>query len=290
MSDGSQSCLGLIAGDGRLPFEVARSARAEGRRVCVVGYPGITDPGLEKEVDSFTWLSLGQFTKLLDEFSRQQVREAVMAGKVSKLHLYRGSKTLQPDRRALDLFDGIDDLRDDSILAAIARALGEEGVELLPQLQFCPNLVAQPGILGRIAPSRAQFDDIAFAWPIAKALGEFDVGQSVVVESRAVLAVEAIEGTDAAVQRGGALGSGGASLVKVAKPAQDLRFDLPTIGPETLRVMLEARVTALAFEAHCTIILDREELLRNANANGVPVVAIGPEGPTDIANSNLIDS
>ena len=144
--------------------------------------------------------------------------------------------------------------------------------------------------MGRIAPSRAQFDDIAFAWPIAKALGEFDVGQSVVVESRAVLAVEAIEGTDAAVQRGGALGSGGASLVKVAKPAQDLRFDLPTIGPETLRVMLEARVTALAFEAHCTIILDREELLRNANANGVPVVAIGPEGPTDIANSNLIDS
>lgn len=287
--EGSQSCLGLIAGDGRLPFEVARSAQAMGRRVCAVGYRGITDPALEKQVDSFAWLSLGQLSKLLGEFDREQVSEAVMAGKVSKLHLYGDLAKLRPDQRALELIAGIGDLRDDSILDAIARALSEEGVELLPQIAFCPDLVAEPGVMGRTSPSQAQLEDIAFAWPVAKALGSMDIGQSVVVESRAVLAVEAIEGTDAAVRRGGALGSGGASLIKVAKPGQDPRFDLPTIGPDTLRVMLEAKVMALAFEAHCTIILDREELLRIADGDGVPVVAIGPAGPPLAADSNPSD-
>lgn len=290
MGDGSQACLGLIAGDGRLPFEVARSARASGRRVCAIGYPGITDPSLEQEVDSLTWLSLGQLGKLLGEFARERVSEAVMAGKVSKQHLYRDVATLRPDRRALDLIAGIGDLRDDSILDAVARSLGEIGVELLPQVQFCQSLVAQPGVLGRTTPSRTQWEDIAFAWPVAKALGEMDIGQSVLVESRAILAVEAIEGTDAAVRRGGQLGSGAASLVKVAKPRQDLRFDMPTIGPDTLRVMLEAGVAALAFEAHCTIILGRKELLKIADANEVPVVALGPEGRTDTAEFNQSDS
>lgn len=290
MAAGSQSCLGLIAGDGRLPFEVARCARRAGRRVCAVGVSGITDPGLEKEVDSFDWLRLGQFTKLLGAFAREQVAEAVMAGKISKQLLYADVAALRPDARALALISGLADLRDDSILAAVAQALAEAGVELLPQLRFCPQLVAQPGRLGRIGLSRAQCDDIAFAWPIAKALGGLDIGQSVVVEARAVLAVEAIEGTDAAVLRGGRLGRGAACLVKLAKPGQDPRFDLPTIGPGTLRGMLEARVAALAFEAHCTIILDREELLQLADENRIPVVAIGPEGPGEIAAHLLSES
>jgi len=275
----NQSCLGLIAGDGRLPFEVARSARRAGRRVSAVGYPGITDPDLEKEVDAIDWLSLGQFTKLLDAFARERVGEAVMAGKISKELLYGDVASLRPDARALAFISRVEDLRDDSILQAVAELLAEEGIELLPQIRLCPELVAEPGRLGRVEPTRAQCEDIAFGWPIARELGGLDVGQSVVIESLAVLAVEAIEGTDATVLRGGRLGRGGACLVKRAKPGQDLRFDLPAIGPGTLRAMLEARVTALAFEAHCTIILDREELVRLADTNAIPVVAIGPDGP-----------
>lgn len=282
MTAGSQSCLGLIAGDGRLPFEVARSARRAGRRVCAVGYPGITDPDLEKEVDALDWLSLGQFTKMLEVFAREQVGEAVMAGKISKELLYGDVASLRPDARALAFISRIEDLRDDSILRAVAELLAEQGVELLPQVRLCPDLVAEPGTLGRIAPSRAQREDMAFGWPIARALGGLDIGQSIVVESLAVLAVEAIEGTDATVLRGGRLGRGGACLIKRAKPEQDPRFDVPTIGPGTLRAMLEARVAVLAFEARCTIILDRDELVRLADANAIAIVAIGPDGPEQL--------
>jgi DUF1009 family protein len=275
----SQPCLGLIAGDGRLPFEIAHSARRARRRVCAVGYPGITDPALEKEVDTFDWISLGQFTKLLEAFAREHVAEAVMAGKISKELLYGDVASLRPDARALEFVSRVEDLRDDSILRAVAELLAEEGVELIPQIGLCPELVAEPGQLGQIEPSRAQCEDIAFGWPIALALGGLDIGQSVVVESLAVLAVEAIEGTDATVLRAGRLGRGGACLIKRAKPGQDLRFDLPTIGPGTLHALLEARVAALAFEAHCTIILDREELVRLADTNRIPILAIGPDGP-----------
>ncbi|MFT5444789.1 MAG: DUF1009 family protein [Myxococcota bacterium] len=275
----NQSCLGLIAGDGQLPFEVARAAANAGHRVCAIGYPGITDPELENAVDAFHWLSLGQLEMLLATFSAANVQDAVMAGKVSKEHLYGDISALRPDPRALALMSKVADLRDDSILDAIASVLSSEGVRLLPQIEFCPDLLAKPGVVGNVEPTAAQLADMAFGWPIAKSIAGLDLGQSVIVESKAVLAVEAIEGTDAAVVRGGQLGRGGACLVKVAKPSQDLRFDLPTIGPGTLRAMLEGGVAALAFEAECTIILCREELLLLADANGVPVVAMGPSGP-----------
>lgn len=278
MVTANPSSLGLIAGDGRLPFEVARVARRSGRSIRAIGYPGITHPDLEREVDSLDWIHLGQLGALLQTFSRMQVSEAVLAGKVSKQHLYGDISALHPDARALEVISRIEDLRDDSVLEAIATALGEEGVVLLPQIQFCQELVARPGVLGRVQPSRAQKADIEFAWPIAKAMGGLDIGQSLVVESRAVLAVEAIEGTDAAVLRGGRLGRGASCLVKVAKPRQDPRFDLPTIGLGTLQAMLEARVAVLAFEAHATLILDREEMVRSADANGVALLALDADG------------
>ena len=283
MLDDRTSSLGLIAGDGTLPLEVARGATNSGRSVCAVGYKGITDPAVEGVVDQLTWLHLGELSSLIDVFGEAGISQAVMAGKVSKQHLYGDTAALHPDGRALELISQVQDLRDDSILEALAGVLAGEGVELLPQLHFCPELLAQPGVLGRVAPTAAQWDDISFAWPIAKAIGGLDLGQSVIVESRAVLAVEAIEGTDAAILRGGQLGRGDASLVKVAKPCQDPRYDLPTIGPGTLHAMLEANVAALAFDASCTIILGREELMRLADANGVPVVAIGALGPEPIA-------
>jgi DUF1009 family protein len=280
------SCLGLIAGDGSLPLEVARGAKASGRNVCAVAYTGITDLALQDEVDSATWLHLGELSALLAVFADNGVKQAIMAGKVSKQHLYGDTAALRPDARALELISQVSDLRDDSILEAIARVLADDGIELLPQLKFCPQLVATPGVLGKAQPTAAHWADIAFAWPIAKAVGGLDLGQSLIVESQAVLAVEAIEGTDAAIRRGGALGRGGAALVKVAKPDQDRRYDVPTIGPATLRTMLDSNVAVLAFEASCTIILDREELMRIADAHGVPVVAIGALGPEPIATTD----
>lgn len=283
MSADPSTCLGLIAGDGILPLEVAKGATASGHRVCAIGYPGITDPTLEAEVDHLTWLHLGELSALLDVFTRAGVTRAIMAGKVSKQHLYRDTSALCPDARALALIGQVPDLRDGSILAALAQLLAEEGVALLPQTRFCPHLVAKPGVLGRAIPTAAQWADIAFAWPIAKAIGGLDLGQSVIVESQAVLAVEAIEGTDAAIRRGGQLGRGGAALVKVAKPGQDLRYDVPTIGPGTLHAMLEANVSALAFDATCTIILARDELVERADANGIPIVAVGAQGPESMS-------
>jgi UDP-2,3-diacylglucosamine hydrolase len=277
------SCLGLIAGDGSLPLEVARGAKASGRNVCAVAYTGITDPSLQNEVDSTTWLHLGELSSLLAAFAGNGVKQAIMAGKVSKQHLYGDTAALRPDARALELVSKISDLRDDSILEALARVLAEDGIELLPQLHFCPQLVVTPGVLGEARPTAAHWADIAFAWPIAKAVGGLDLGQSLIVESQAILAVEAIEGTDAAIRRGGALGRGGGALVKVAKPGQDPRYDVPTIGPATLRTMLDSNVAVLAFEASCTILLEREELMRIADAHGVPVVAIGASGPESIS-------
>lgn len=290
MVDASQSWLGLIAGDGSLPFEVARTARHEGRKVCAVGFHGTTDPGLESEVDGMSWLHLGELEALLGTFKKAGISEALMAGKVSKLKLFGDPSALRPDARAREVIAGVTDWRDDSILGAIAGVLAEEGIELLPQLDFCQSLLAKPGVLGRARPSDAEWADISFAWPIAKAIGGLDLGQSVVVESQAVLAVEAIEGTDAAIRRGGELGRGGASVVKVAKPAQDPRFDLPTVGPGTLHAMVDAGVAVLAFEAHCTIIIDREELLRLADAHDVPVVAISSDGPQRLHTQTPVEA
>jgi hypothetical protein len=270
----SSSPLGLIAGDGQLPIAVAHAARAAGHEVCAIGYHGITDPALGVAVDRIDWLHLGEFEALLERFVRSEVNQVVLAGKVSKQHLYGDVASLRPDARALDVISRLKDRRDDSLLDAIAGALGEEGIGLRSQLDFCGELVSAPGVLGAVEPTPAQWEDIRFGWPIARAMGGLDIGQSVVVESRAVLAVEAIEGTDEAIRRGGALGSGEPTLIKVSKPDQDPRFDLPTVGQGTLEAMCESGVRVLAIEAHCTIILERELLLRIADANGVAVVAV----------------
>ncbi len=276
------SPLGLIAGDGQLPLAVAEAARAAGHEVRAIGYHGITDPVLADAVDHIDWLHLGEFEALLESFANGEVSQAVLAGKVSKQHLYGDVASLRPDARALEVISRVRDRRDDSILDAIASALGEEGIGLRSQLDFCGGLVSAPGVLGAVEPTPAQWEDIRFGWPVARAMGGLDIGQSVVVEAQAVLAVEAIEGTDEAIRRGGALGSGASTLIKVAKPDQDPRFDLPTVGQGTLLAMRESGVRVLAFEARCTIILGRELLLRTADADGVAVVAVAaPDGPDE---------
>jgi DUF1009 family protein len=266
--------LGLIAGRGRFPIDLARAARRRGRRVVAVAFHGDTAPSLADEVDELHWLHLGELEALIARFRAAGVRQAVMAGKVLKTSLFGDLARLKPDARAIALIAGLRTRSDDSILGAIADELAQEGITLLPQAALVPELLAREGRLGAVEPTSGQRGDIAFGWPIAKALGALDVGQTVVVRERAVLALEAIEGTDAAVARGAALGGPGASVIKVAKPRQDPRFDMPAVGLATLAVLAEGKVAALAVEADRTLLLDRAELLREADRHGIAVLGI----------------
>jgi DUF1009 family protein len=271
--------LGLIAGDGRFPAEIARAARARGSRVVAVGFRGLSDPALGSDVDALHWLHLGEVEKLLAVFAEAGARDLVMAGKVSKEHLYRDRAELRPDRRALEILSALRDQGDDAVLGALAAVLEAEGLRLHSQAELAPGLVAGCGALGACSPSATQLEGMAFGWPIAKAIGGLGIGQTVVVEKGSVLAVEAIEGTDAAIRRGGKLGTGSACVVKVARPGQDLRFDLPAIGLGTVEAMLEAKLSALAFEAGRSVILDRAELTARADDNEIVLVGFGPDGP-----------
>lgn len=266
--------LGLIAGCGRLPFELARGARQRGRRVAAVALEGFAEPGLDELVDAFAALPLGQLRRLFAFLRERGVKQVVLAGKVPKEVLYTAPERARPDERAAELLGALRDRKDDSILLAFAGALEAEGFELLRQSELAPQLLAEEGVLGAHRPTPAQLAEVAFGWPIAKALGALDVGQTVVVEGRAVLALEAIEGTDEAIRRGTALGRGGACVVKVAKPQQDPRFDVPVAGLETVRVLAAGRGALLAVEAGRTLLLEREEMLREADAAGIAVLGV----------------
>ena len=266
--------LGLIAGRGRLPFELARAARSGGRRIAAVALEGFAEPGLGEAVDDLASLPLGQLERLFGFLRERGVKQVVLAGKVPKGVLYEAPERVRPDARAAALLASLRDRKDDSILLAFAGALEAEGFELLPQADLAPELLAEEGVLGAVAPAPAQLADLAFGWPIAKALGALDVGQTVVVEGRAVLALEAIEGTDEAIRRGTSLGRGGACVVKVAKPQQDARFDVPTVGLATVRALAAGRAALLAVEAGRTLLLEREAMLREADAAGIAVLGV----------------
>jgi DUF1009 family protein len=239
----------------------------------------LSDAALEAEVDTLRWVYLGELSRIFAFFRDNGVEEVVMAGKVPKTFLWKNPSALRPDPRALALMQRLADRKDDSILGSVAEAIEEEGFPLLGQAELAPELWAPAGSVGRIPPTDEQRRDIAFGWPIAKAIGELDIGQTVVVRGGAVLALEAIEGTDAAIRRGCALGEKGACVVKVAKPGQDPRFDVPTIGLETLATLIECGAGALAVEAGKTVILDREAVARGADEHGISIVGIDDRKP-----------
>ncbi|HEY5658587.1 MAG TPA: UDP-2,3-diacylglucosamine diphosphatase LpxI [Myxococcota bacterium] len=275
MSGDDSGMLGLIAGAGTFPLDVARSARRAGRRVACVAFRDRTDPRIEQEVVQITWIHPGEVGVGVAAFRTAGVRDAVMAGKVHKADLLRDPEALRLDERAEELMGQVQDRSDDTILGKVADFLETLGIRLLPQGALVPELLAGEGPLGKARPTARHEADIAFGLPVAKKLGELDIGQTVVVKDRAVLAVEAIEGTDAALRRAGALAPGGVA-VKVAKPRQDPRFDMPAIGLETVRALVEARIEVLAFEAGATLVLEREELVRVADAHEIAVVGVDP--------------
>ena len=268
--------LGIVAGAGRLPAAIARGARRSGRRVVAVAFHGFADDTLAADVDAFVRVRLGELGALLDALQQSGAREAVLAGHVPKQQLFASPDLVRVDERGAAFLAGLRDQSDDAILRALAAAIEAEGIRIASQADYTEELLAPAGVLGGVEPSAAQRADVAWGWPLAKAIGRLDIGQTLVVKGRAVLAVEAIEGTDEAIRRGGALAAG-ACVLKIFKPGQDPRFDAPTVGPDTLSTLVEAGAALLAVEAGRTLVLDREEVVRRADASGIALLGVPGE-------------
>ena len=240
------STLAIIAGNGTYPFATVRGARAAGvARIAVAAFTGETDPELAKLVDATEWMRVGQLGKMIAFAKASGARYAVMAGQIHPRNLF----ALRPDMKALVLLAKLRARNAESIFGAIADELAKAGVELLPATTFLDEQLAKPGLLAGPRLSRREEEDVRFGFRIAKETSRLDIGQTVVVKGGTVLAVEAFEGTNAALQRGGELGRKDAVMVKVSKPNQDLRFDVPVIGPLTLEAARAARIRVLGVEA-----------------------------------------
>lgn len=269
--------IGLIAGNGNFPIAFARAAKQKGLTVIAVAHEGETLPELAQLVDGIFWIKVGQLGKLIRIFKEQSVVDVIMAGGIRKTRLFSGA---MPDVRGMALLAKMIHKKDDSILRAVADELESEGITVRESTLYLDGIVAQPGVLTKRKPTKAERRDIEFGWQMAKEIGRLDIGQTVVVKDQAILAVEAIEGTDEAIRRGGLLCGQGAVVVKVCKPQQDLRFDLPAIGAQTIRSMTEVKASCLTVEAGKTIIMDREAVINDADRAGITIVAV--RDPKDV--------
>lgn len=261
----------MIAGNGTFPIEFAKAAKKKGLSVVAVAHEGETMPELEQIADSVFWIKVGQLGRLIKIFKEQGVTDALMAGGIKKTRLFGSA---MPDLRGAALLARMIYKKDDSILRAVAEELESEGITVRESTLFLDDILAPAGVLTRRRPTKDEQKDIEFGWQMAKEIGRLDIGQTVVVKGQAVLAVEAIEGTDEAIRRGGRLGNGGAVVVKVCKPHQDLRFDLPAAGMQTIKTMAEVDASCLAVEAGKTIILDRDAVIKEADRLGIAIFGV----------------
>lgn len=269
----TDTVLGLIAGNGRFPFLVAQGARRAGRRVLAVAIKEEASPELQSEVDEFHWVGLGQLGRCIDVLKGGGAREAVMAGQVKHRQIFSG---ITPDLKLMAVLARVALKNTDSLIGAVADALAHDGISLLPSTSFVGDHLASPGAMTRRNPSRAERGDIDYGQEIARALSGMDLGQTVVVKDRAAVALEAMEGTDEVIRRAGRIAGPGCTVVKVAKPRQDLRFDIPVVGPGTLEAMSEAGASVLAVDAGKTLLVDRPQFLAAADLAGVAVWGTGP--------------
>ena len=265
---GSNMILGIIAGGGVFPLTVADNAKAAGVRVIGAGFLSDTNPAFPARCDDFLWLKLGQLGRLIDFFQKKGVTHVVMAGPVNKPR----ALDLRPDWRAARLLLALKTRGDDALLRAVGAELEKEGMRLMAPHVFSPELHAPQGILSRRPPDERELRDIEFGWDMAERLGDMDIGQCLVVRDGVVLAVEAIEGTNAAIRRGGELGGPGAVVVKRPKRGQDRRLDLPAVGLETVRAMAEVKASCLACEAGQTLFFDRIGALALADEHSMVIV------------------
>jgi hypothetical protein len=277
--------LGLIAGNGRFPFLLLDAARAHGLTVVVAAIREETDPEIDARAAADSairvhWLSLGELSRLIETFQAEGVTRAVMAGQVKHTQIF---SAIRPDWRLAKLLLNLRTRNTDMLLGAVAKVLGDEGIELISSTHYLEPLLARPGVLTRRAPSEAELQDIAYGRTTARALAKYDLGQTVVIAALACVAVEAMEGTDATIARAGTLFRGlgdtastlsrSLTVVKVAKPNQDMRFDVPVIGVATIQAMAHAGATCLAIEAGRTLLFDAAAIIAAADQAGIAVVA-----------------
>ena len=262
--------IGIIAGSGQFPRLVAEDAKAAGYGVVVCAFHGFTDPGLEALADAYTTFYLGQFDKVIDYFRKHGVRKLCMAGAINKPR----ALDLRPDFRAARILFSLRGKGDDALLRAIMADLEKEGFTLIQAAELSTSLLCPEGVLTRRGPSAEEIAEIDYGWPIAEALGRFDIGQCIVVKQGMVVAVECLEGTDAALRRGGELRGEGCVAIKRFKPKQDERVDLPSIGLQTVRLLIEQHYRCLAVDAGKTLFFDRAEALALADKHNFCIIAL----------------
>lgn len=270
--------IGLIAGNGRFPIIFADNARKLGYHVSAVAHEGETDPELARHVDRIQWIKIGQLNKLIQAFKEDDIRQAVMLGGIKKTHVFT---TVRPDFRTLALAARVALWKDDDILREFAAELEREGIVICESTFGLEGILVEEGPLTSRTPTKKEWEDIRYGWQVAEAIGRLDIGQCVVIKDKVVVAVEAVEGTDGAIKRGGELAKDGAVVVKRCKPQQDLRFDLPAIGPRTIDVMASVKASVLAVESGRTVILDREAVLEKAHGFGIAIVGLKQVEPME---------
>jgi UDP-2,3-diacylglucosamine hydrolase len=266
---------GLIAGNGDFPFLVLEGARSRGIEMAVIAIREEASPALEQETKRLHWISLGELGRGIELLHREGVKRAVMAGQVKHNKIF---SSIRPDWRLAKLLFSLPQKNTDSLIGAIARVLEEEGIELVDSTQFLGPLLPAAGVLTRRRPDESETADIEYGRKIGRQIASLDLGQTVVVRDRACVAIEAMEGTDETIERAARV-TGGRRLVvvKLSKPRQDMRFDVPVIGPKTIEVMRRANATALAIDAGRTLLFDRDALTSAADASGIAIVALAPE-------------
>lgn len=270
--------LGLIAGSGRLPFEVAEAAVERGLDLALVAVEDNTDPAIERVCDGpRIWIAPGELGRLIDFLKECGVREAVLAGAVAKREILRDPSRLRPDGRAIAVLGRLVGRGDDALLRAVAAEIESEGIRIVPSTAHLVERMTPEGPMVTGLDASGAEADLALGVRVARALGEHDVGQTVVVKGGAIVAVEALEGTDATIRRGGEVAGKGTVVVKVAKPTQDLRFDVPAIGPRTVETARDAGVAVIGLETGTTLVLEPARTLPLARECGIPIVGVGAE-------------
>ncbi len=274
---------GLIAGNGKFPFMVAAGARSAGASLSVVAIREETDPALEREVDSLTWVGIGQLGKMIRYFKAEGVEQAIMAGQVKHVQIF--SRAV-PDARMLKMLLKLPRRNTTSLIGAVAAELASEGIDLIDSTFFLQDYLPQPGNLTQRKPNAAEKADVAYGLEIANEMARLDLGQTIVVRGKACVAIEAMEGTDETIKRAGELlrgnnkqkrlrlSSGALTVLKLSKPDQDMRFDVPVIGLPTIEAMLAAGATCLCISAGKTLMFDRQDLIALANKHKLAIIAV----------------
>jgi DUF1009 family protein len=263
--------IGLIAGGGTLPVEFVRSVKKQGDQIVVFALNDMASPELDEEADTVHWLGTKQYAKFVLLLLKERIRKIAFVGKVDKSVIYRENEL---DKTSLEALKGVRNKKDYSILEEATRRLNQLGVEVIDGIKYLSHLLPEKGLLGKIAPGGRIEEDVKFGYETAKKLAGMDIGQTVIVKDKAIVAVEAMEGTDPTIDRAGAIAGKGCVMVKVSRPNQDMRWDVPTVGPETMSRLVNNGFSAVAIESGKMFLVEREKFLNMADENGIVVEAL----------------